>query len=115
MHWAQDLGIPIIIHSREATDEIIEILTENTFYTEGGILHCFTGNVEQAKTLIDLGFYLGIGGVSTGADGGAAGGRAGKMSDPGAGAASMTGVSGSAFGLDFTGMKWFRRGEYMSE
>lgn len=65
MHWAQDLGVPIVIHSREATDIIIDILKENTWYTEGGIFHCFTGNVEQAKTVVDLGFYLGIGGVLT--------------------------------------------------
>jgi TatD DNase family protein len=70
MHWAQDLGLPIIIHSREAMDEIIDILEENTFYTEGGILHCFTGNVEQAKRLIAMGFYLGIGGVATYKNGG---------------------------------------------
>jgi TatD DNase family protein len=65
MHWAQDLGIPIIIHSRESTDVIIDILNENAWYTEGGIFHCFTGNVEQAKAVIDRGFYLGIGGVVT--------------------------------------------------
>jgi TatD DNase family protein len=70
MHWAQDLGIPIIIHSRESIDEVIDILQKNTFYTEGGILHCFTGNVEQAHKLIDLGFYLGIGGVATYKNGG---------------------------------------------
>jgi TatD DNase family protein len=65
MHWAQDLGIPIIIHSREAMDLIISILQENTWFTEGGILHCFTGDVEQAKKLIDINFSLGIGGVAT--------------------------------------------------
>jgi TatD DNase family protein len=65
MHWAQDLGIPIVIHSRESTDVIIEILNENTWFTEGGIFHCFTGNTEQAKAVIDRGFYLGIGGVVT--------------------------------------------------
>ena len=70
MHWAQDLGIPIIIHSREATDLIISILQENSWYTEGGILHCFTGDVEQAKKLIDLNFSLGIGGVATYKNGG---------------------------------------------
>ena len=43
---------------------------KNTFYTEGGILHCFTGNVEQAQKLIDMGFYLGIGGVATYKNGG---------------------------------------------
>jgi TatD DNase family protein len=70
MQWAQDLGLPIIIHSREATDLIINILEENRWFTEGGILHCFTGNVEQAKTLIDLNFSLGIGGVATYKNGG---------------------------------------------
>ncbi|MDZ7877635.1 MAG: TatD family hydrolase [Saprospiraceae bacterium] len=70
MHWAQDLGIPIIIHSREAMDEIIQILEENAWFTEGGILHCFTGNVEQAQRLIARGFSLGIGGVATYKNGG---------------------------------------------
>lgn len=70
MHWAQDLGLPIVIHSREAMDVIIDILAENRWFTEGGILHCFTGNVEQAQRLIDLGFYLGIGGVATYKNGG---------------------------------------------
>jgi TatD DNase family protein len=65
MHWAQDLGIPIVIHSRESTDVIIDILNENTWFTEGGIFHCFTGNTEQAKAVIGRGFYLGIGGVVT--------------------------------------------------
>jgi TatD DNase family protein len=70
MHWAQDLGVPIIIHSRESIDVVIDILQKNTFYTEGGILHCFTGNVEQGQKLIDMGFYLGIGGVATYKNGG---------------------------------------------
>lgn len=70
MHWAQDLGVPIIIHSRESMDEVIDILQKNPFYTEGGILHCFTGNTEQAQQLIDMGFYLGIGGVATYKNGG---------------------------------------------
>ena len=70
MHWAQDLQIPIIIHSREATDLIISILEENSWFTEGGILHCFTGDVEQAKKLINLNFSLGIGGVATYKNGG---------------------------------------------
>jgi TatD DNase family protein len=70
MHWAQDLKIPLVIHSRESTDVIIEILRDNSWYTEGGIFHCFTGNVEQAKAIIDKGFYLGIGGVLTYKNGG---------------------------------------------
>ena len=43
----------------------IAILEENKWYTQGGIFHCFTGNTEQAKRVIDRGFYLGIGGVVT--------------------------------------------------
>ena len=70
MEWAQELGIPVIIHSREATDLIINTLAKNRWFTEGGILHCFTGNVEQAKALIDLNFSLGIGGVATYKNGG---------------------------------------------
>ena len=70
MRWAAALHIPIIIHSREATDVIIKILRENPWFTEGGILHCFTGTVEQAKAVIDLGFTLGIGGVVTYKNGG---------------------------------------------
>ena len=70
MQWATDLKLPIVIHSRESIDEIIHILKENAWFTEGGILHCFTGNVEQAKTLMGMGFYLGIGGVATYKNGG---------------------------------------------
>ena len=65
MHWAEDLKIPIAIHSRESMEITIAILEENKWYTQGGIFHCFTGNTEQAKRVIDHGFYLGIGGVVT--------------------------------------------------
>ncbi len=65
MHHAEDLKIPIVIHSRESLDMVLDILSENSWYTQGGILHCFTGNSEQAQRTIDLGFYLGIGGVIT--------------------------------------------------
>lgn len=65
MHYAEELKIPINIHTREAMDIVIDILAENKWYTQGGILHCFTGNVEQAQRTVDLGFYLGIGGVLT--------------------------------------------------
>ena len=65
MHWAESLKIPIAIHSRESMEITISILEENKWYSQGGIFHCFTGNLEQAKRVIDLGFYLGIGGVVT--------------------------------------------------
>ncbi len=63
--WAKQAGLPIVIHCREAFDEIFEILTELKDSRLKGIFHCFTGTAEQARKVIDLGFYLGIGGVLT--------------------------------------------------
>lgn len=68
--WAKDLNLPIVIHCREAFDEIFEVLEKERDAKLRGILHCFTGNVAQAKQAIDLGFYLGIGGVVTYKNGG---------------------------------------------
>ncbi len=65
MNWAKDLDIPIVIHSRDSTAEVIEILKEEQSDKLRGIFHCFGGNVEEAKKIIDLGFLLGIGGVLT--------------------------------------------------
>lgn len=63
--WAKDLGLPIVIHCREAFDEVFEVLESERDEKLRGIFHCFTGNVAQAKQAIDLNFYLGIGGVVT--------------------------------------------------
>ncbi|MEJ7778206.1 MAG: TatD family hydrolase [Daejeonella sp.] len=63
--WAKELNLPIVIHCREAFDEIFEILIELKDHKLRGIFHCFTGTAEQAGKVIDLGFYLGIGGVLT--------------------------------------------------
>jgi TatD DNase family protein len=63
--WAKDLQLPIVIHCREAFDEVFEILEEEKGDDLRGIFHCFTGNTEQARQAIALGFYLGIGGVVT--------------------------------------------------
>lgn len=63
--WAKDVGLPIVIHCREAFDEVFEVLESERGEKLRGIFHCFTGNVEQAKQAIDLNFYLGIGGVVT--------------------------------------------------
>lgn len=65
MEWAQDLKIPIVLHSRDSTEEILQVLEQNQWFTEGGILHCFSGSVEQAKRTVERGFLLGIGGVLT--------------------------------------------------
>jgi len=63
--WAKNLGMPIVIHCREAFDEILEILNELKDDKLRGIFHCFSGTLEQAHQVIGLGFYLGIGGVLT--------------------------------------------------
>lgn len=63
--WAKQLDLPIVIHCREAFDQIFEILEELKDPMLRGIFHCFTGSLEQAKKVIDLGFFLGIGGVLT--------------------------------------------------
>lgn len=64
-NWAKSLGIPIVIHSRETTDLLIDLVGEEQDGRLRGIFHCFTGSVEQAEKIIDLGFLLGIGGVLT--------------------------------------------------
>jgi TatD DNase family protein len=56
-------NLPIVIHSRNAIDECINVVKEHPGVT--GVFHCFSGNEEQARKIIDLGFMLGIGGVVT--------------------------------------------------
>lgn len=63
--WAIELDKPIVIHTRESFDELFEVLERRKHPKLRGILHCFSGNLEQAKKAIDLGFSLGIGGVVT--------------------------------------------------
>ena len=57
--------IPVVIHSRNSIDECIKVIKENQQGNLKGVFHCFSGNEKQAKEIIDLGFYLGIGGVIT--------------------------------------------------
>ena len=65
VEWAKALRLPIVIHSRESIDMIIALLKEVKDERLGGIFHCFTGDFNQAMEIIDLGFYIGIGGVLT--------------------------------------------------
>ena len=59
------MKLPIAVHCRESFDDILEIIDEEQDGRLRGVLHCFTGNVDQAKQLIDNGFLLGVGGVIT--------------------------------------------------
>ena len=63
--WAKEFDLPIVIHCREAFDEIFAIMDQEKDEKLRGIFHCFTGTAEQAQKVIDLGFLLGIGGVVT--------------------------------------------------
>lgn len=65
IEWASHFDVPIVIHSRNATDECIKVVTEDQKGKLRGVFHCFSGTTEQAQQIIDLGFYLGIGGVLT--------------------------------------------------
>lgn len=69
-NWAIEYDLPICIHAREAIDELLELIQEVDNPKLRGVFHCFTGDVIQARQAIDLGFYLGIGGVATFKNGG---------------------------------------------
>jgi TatD DNase family protein len=65
VEWALHYDLPIVIHTRNAMQETIDVVKEFVPRGVRGIFHCFSGNVENAKEIIDAGFYLGIGGVVT--------------------------------------------------
>jgi TatD DNase family protein len=70
IEWALEYDIPVVIHSRNSTDECIKMVKEHQQGKLKGVFHCFSGSVEQAQQIIELGFYLGIGGVVTFKNGG---------------------------------------------
>ncbi|MDE5852713.1 MAG: TatD family hydrolase [Oscillospiraceae bacterium] len=63
MDLAQSLDLPVIIHSREATNDTLDII--RNFPKVSGVVHCFSGSVQTAFTLLDLGWYIGFTGVVT--------------------------------------------------
>ena len=63
--WSKAKNLPVAIHCRDSFDDILTILEKEQDGALRGVLHCFSGNREQAQRLIDLGFYLGVGGVLT--------------------------------------------------
>lgn len=63
MLLAEKNNLPVVIHSRDATEDTIGILKE--FPSVKGDIHCFSGSLETAKIYISMGYYLGIGGVVT--------------------------------------------------
>lgn len=65
IEWAIEYKRPIVIHTRNAMQETINLVKEYKSKGLSGIFHCFSGSYESAKEIIDAGFYLGIGGVVT--------------------------------------------------
>ncbi len=59
---SQELGLPVIIHDREAHGDTLELLKK---HKPTGVLHCFSGSIEMAREVIKLGLYIGVGGVIT--------------------------------------------------
>ena len=63
MRWAEQYHLPVMIHSRDATEDTLKILRE--FPSVRGVMHCFSGSHEVAEQVVKMGYYLGIGGVLT--------------------------------------------------
>lgn len=62
---AHQFQLPLVIHSRESDKRLLEILTEEKAEEVGGVIHCFNGDRSLAQKYLQLGFYLGLGGVIT--------------------------------------------------
>lgn len=65
IEWSRERSLPFVIHSRESLDLTISIVEDMQDGNLTGVFHCFNGTVEQAQRIMDVGFYMGIGGVVT--------------------------------------------------
>lgn len=63
--WAKQFDLPIILHTRDSFADNVQIMQEEQDGSLKGIFHCFTGTLDEAKQVIDLGFLIGLGGVIT--------------------------------------------------
>lgn len=62
---ARELRLPVVIHSRDAAKDTIDIMQEANARDMGGVVHCYSYTKETARIFLDMGFYIGIGGVLT--------------------------------------------------
>jgi len=62
---ARDLHLPIVIHDRDAHEDVVTILEEERAEEVGGIMHCFAGDIRLAERCLDMGFCIGVGGTVT--------------------------------------------------
>lgn len=65
LNLAKETGLPVIIHSRDAAKDTLDIMKAEHSEDIGGVIHCFSYSVEMAKAYLDMGFYIGVGGVVT--------------------------------------------------
>lgn len=65
MDIAKEVGKPLVIHSRDANNDTFNMMQESKVEEVGAVIHCFGYGVEQARQYLNMGFYLGIGGVVT--------------------------------------------------
>ncbi len=65
LKWAKEHRLPVVIHSRNSFNEIYEILKNEVDENLRGVFHCFGGDLVEAKKILDLNFFLGIGGILT--------------------------------------------------
>lgn len=65
LELAIETKLPIVIHTREAFEDTLEIVKDYAFDIPGGVFHCFPGNIEEAYKVIELGFVISVGGVIT--------------------------------------------------
>jgi len=65
MDLAKEFKLPLVIHSRDAANDTFTMMKAAKADTVGGVIHCFGYGVEQARQYLNMGFYLGIGGVVT--------------------------------------------------
>lgn len=65
LDWAKQYQLPVVIHCRGSFEETLEILERHQDGSLRGIFHCFSGTLQEAARIIDLGFYMGIGGIVT--------------------------------------------------
>lgn len=65
VEWAKKYELPIVIHCRKSLQETIDLLEPHLDGKITGVFHCFSGTTEQAKRIVEMGFYVGLGGVVT--------------------------------------------------
>lgn len=65
LRLAQEVGLPVVIHSRDAAQDTVELMQTEHAEKSGGVIHCYSYSRELARSFLDMGFYIGVGGVVT--------------------------------------------------